>query len=205
MSSTARVRVRRGTAAAWTAANPVLALGEIAAETDTLRIKVGTGTATWTSLPYYSPAEADLVRGQVSRMTTGTIDIVTQGVYVSTGLAGTFDTATASGMTLGTVNTFAIKNTSGSTKLMQFYGSIDAATVSGNNKVLGIKLGKNSIAIDATECRAFTGSGAHEAKLVTNWMISMDPTDEVALLIANHSGTEGITFGRGRLVATEVR
>lgn len=205
MSSTARVRVRRGTAAAWTAANPVLALGEIAAETDTLRIKVGTGTATWTSLPYYSPAEADLVRGQVSRMTTGTIDIVTQGVYVSTGLAGTFDTATASGMTLGTVNTFAIKNTSGSTKLMQFYGSIDAATVSGNNKVLGIKLGKNSIAIDATECRAFTGSGAHEAKLVTNWMISMDPTDEVALLIANHSGTEDITFGRGRLVATEVR
>ena len=205
MSSTARVRVRRGTAAAWTAANPILALGEIAAETDTLRIKVGTGTATWSSLPYYSPAETDLVRGQVSRMTTGTIDIVTQGVYVSTGLTGTFDTATAIGMTLGTVNAFAVKNTSGSTKLMQFYGSIDATTVSGNNKVLGIKLGKNSIAIDATECRAFTGSGAQEAKLVTNWMISMDPTDEVALLIANHSGTEDITFGRGRLVATEVR
>ena len=205
MSSTARVRVRRGTAAAWTAANPVLALGEIAAETDTLRIKVGTGTATWTSLPYYSPAEADLVRGQVSRMTTGTIDIVTQGVYVSTGLTGTFDTATAIGMTLGTVNAFAVKNTSGATKLMQIYGSIDATTVSGNNKVLGIKLGKNSIAIDATECRAFTGSGAQEAKLVTNWMISMDPTDEVALLIANLSGTEDITFGRGRLVATEVR
>ena len=158
-----------------------------------------------TEMPYYSPAEADLVRGQVSRMTTGTIDIVTQGVYVSTGLTGTFDTATAIGMTLGTANAFAVKNTSGATKLMQFYGSIDAATVSGNNKLLGIKLGKNSIAIDATECRAFTGSGAHEAKLVTNWMISMDPTDEVALLIANHSGTEDITFGRGRLVATEVR
>ena len=205
MSSTARVRVRRGTAAAWTAANPVLALGEIAAETDTLRIKVGTGTATWTSLPYYSPAEADLVRGQVSRMTTGTIDIVTQGVYVSTGLTGTFDTATAIGMTLGTVNAFAVKNTSGATKLMQIYGSIDATTVSGINKVLGIKLGKNSIAIDATECRASTRSGGQEAKLVTNWMISMDPTDEVALLIANHSGTEDITFGRGRLVATEVR
>ena len=205
MSSTARVRVRRGTAAAWTAANPTLALGEIAAETDTLRIKVGTGTTPWTSLPYYSPAEADLVRGQVSRMTTGTIDIVTQGVYVNTGLAGTFDTATAIGMTLGTVNAFAVKNTSGATKLMQIYGSIDATTVSGNNKVLGVKLGKNSVPIDATECRAFTGSGSQEAKLVTNWMISMDPTDEVALLIANHSGDEDITLGRARLVATEVR
>ena len=205
MRSTPRVRVRRGTAAAWTAANPTLALGEIAAETDTLRIKVGTGTTPWTSLPYYSPAEADLVRGQVSRMTSGTIDIVTQGVYVNTGLAGTFDTATAIGMTLGTVNAFAVKNTSGATKLMQIYGSIDATTVSGNNKVLGVKLGKNSVPIDATECRAFTGSGSQEAKLVTNWMISMDPTDEVALLIANHSGDEDITLGRARLVATEVR
>jgi hypothetical protein len=205
MSSTARVRVRRGTAAAWTAANPILALGEIAAETDTLRIKVGTGTTPWTSLPYYSPAEADLVRGQVSRMTTGTIDIATQGVYVNTGLAGTFDTTTAIGMTLGTVNAFAVKNTSGATKLMQIYGSIDATTVSGNHKVLGIKLGKNSVPIDATECRAFTGSGNQEAKLVTNWMISMDPTDEVALLIANHSDGEDITLGRARLVATEVR
>jgi hypothetical protein len=205
MSSTARVRIRRGTAAAWTAANPVLALGEIAAETDTLRIKVGTGSANWASLPYYSPAETDLTRGQVSKMDAGTIVISTQGVYVNTGLTGTFDTATASGMTLGTVNAFAVKNTSGATKLMQIYGSIDAKTVSGNNKILGIKLGKNSVPIDATECRAFTGSGGQEAKLVTNWMISMDPTDEVALLIANHSDDLDISFGRGRLVATEVR
>ena len=205
MSSTARVRVRRGTAAEWTAANPTLALGELGAETDTLRFKVGTGAATWTALPYYSPAETDLVRGQVSRMTAGTIDVVTQGVYVSTGLTGTFDTTTANGMTLGTVNAFAVKNTSGATKLMQIYGSIDATTVSGNNKTLGIKLGKNSVPIDATECRAFTGSGAQEAKLVTNWMISMDPTDEVALLIANHSGNEDIALSRARLVATEVR
>lgn len=205
MSSTARVRIRRGTAAAWTAANPVLALGEIAAETDTLRIKVGTGAVNWASLPYYSPAETDLVRGQVSKMDAGTIVIATQNVYVSTGLTGTFDTTTASGTSLGTVNAFAVKNTSGATKLMQVYGSIDAKTVTGNNKVLGIKLALNGTAIAQTECRAFTGSGSEEAKLVTNWMISMAPTDEVALLIANHSDDVDITFGRGRLVATEVR
>ena len=205
MSSTARIKVRRGTAAAWTAANPTLALGEIAAETDTLRFKVGTGAATWTALSYYSPTEADLVRGQVSKMDAGTITITTQSVYVSTGLTGTFDTATASGMTLGTTNAFAVKNTSGATKLMQIYGSIDAKTATGNNKVLGIKLAKNGTAIDQTECRAFTGSGGDEAKLVTNWMISMAANDEVALFIANQSGTENITLGRARLVATEVR
>jgi hypothetical protein len=205
MSSTARIRVRRGTAAAWTAANPTLLLGEVAAETDTLRLKVGTGSTAWSSLPYYSLADTDLVRGQVSKMDSGTIDIVTQGVYVSTGLTGTFDSATANGMTLGTVNTFAVKNTSGATKLMQIYGSIDAKTVSGNNKVLGIKLAKNGTAIDQTECRALTGSGNEEAKLVTNWMISMAANDEVALFIANHSSNVDITLGRARLVATEVR
>ena len=205
MSSIARIKVRRGTAAEWTAANPTLALGEIGAETDTRRFKVGTGAAAWTALSYYSSTEADLVRGQVSKMDAGTIDIVTQSVYVSTGLTGTFDSTTANGMTLGTTNAFAVKNTSGATKLMQIYGSIDAKTITGNNKVLGIKLAKNGTAIDQTECRAFTGSGAEEAKLVTNWMISMAANDEVALFIANHSGTEDISFGRGRLVATEVR
>ena len=147
---------------------------------------------------------APFVCGQVSKMDAGTIDIVTQSVYVSTGLTGTFDTTTANGMTLGTVDAFAVKNTSGSTKLMQIYGSIDAKTATGNNKILGIKLAKNGTPIAETECRAFTGSGAEEAKLVTNWMISMAANDEVALFIANHSGDEDITFGRGRLVATQV-
>ena len=151
-----------------------------------------------------SGAAALMVRGQASKMDSGTIDIVTQGVYVSTGLTATFDTATASGMTLGTTNAFAVKNTSGATKLMQIYGSIDAKTVSGNNKVLGIKLAKNGTAIDQTECRAFTGSGNEEAKLVTNWMISMAANDEVALFIANHSSNVDITFARGRIVASEV-
>ena len=137
-------------------------------------------------------------------MDAGTIVIATQSVYVSTGLTGTFDTATATGMTLGTVDAFAVKNTSGTTRLMQIYGSIDAKTATGNNKVLGIKLAKNGIAIDETECRAFTGSGAEEAKLVTNWIISMAANDEVALFIANHSSNVDITLGRARLVAVEV-
>jgi len=204
MSSTARLRLRRDTASAWTAANPVLLLGEVGIETDTRNFKVGNGSSAWSALSYYLTAAGAVVRGQVSKMDAGTIDIVTQGVYVSTGLTGTFDSTTANGMTLGTTNAFAVKNTSGSTKLMQIYGSIDAKTASGNNKILGIKLAKNGTAIDQTECRAFTGSGNEEAKLVTNWMISMAANDEVALFIANHSSNVDITLGRARLVAVEV-
>ena len=172
----------------------------------TVTVNETTNTVTVTTPGPAGPSgsAAAAVRGQVSKMDAGTIDIVTQGVYVSTGLTGTFDSTTANGMTLGTSNAFAVKNTSGGTKLMQIYGSIDAKTASGNNKVLGIKLAKNGTAIDQTECRAFTGSGNEEAKLVTNWMISMAANDEVALFIANHSSNVDITFARGRLVATQV-
>jgi hypothetical protein len=172
----------------------------------TVTVNETTNTVTVTTPGPAGPSgpAAAAVRGQVSKMDAGAIDIVTQGVYVSTDLTGTFDSTTASGMTLGTSDTFAVKNTSGSTRLMQIYGSIDAKTISGNNKILGIKLAKNGTAIDQTECRAFTGSGGQEAKLVTNWMISMAANDEVALFIANHSGDEDITLGRARLVATQV-
>ena len=149
--------------------------------------------------------ELELTRGQVSKMDAGTITITTQSVYVSTGLTGTFDSTTANGMMLGTTNAFAVKNTSGATKLMQIYGSIDAKTASGNHKILGIKLAKNGTAIDQTECRAFTGSSNEEAKLVTNLMISIAANDEVALFIANHSSNVDITLDRARLVAVEVR
>lgn len=46
------IQLRRGTAAAWTSANPTLAAGEIGYETDTLAYKIGTGAAAWTSLAY---------------------------------------------------------------------------------------------------------------------------------------------------------
>lgn len=53
-----RIQYRRDTAANWTAANPVLALGEPGWETDTKRRKVGDGTTAWASLAYQHDATA---------------------------------------------------------------------------------------------------------------------------------------------------
>lgn len=47
-----RIQHRRGTAAAWTAANPVLASGEFGVETDTLQFKHGDGVTAWNALGY---------------------------------------------------------------------------------------------------------------------------------------------------------
>ena len=48
----ARLITRGGTAAQWTAANPLLALNEKGRETDTGKIKWGNGTDSWNDLPY---------------------------------------------------------------------------------------------------------------------------------------------------------
>jgi hypothetical protein len=50
MSTT--IKLRRDTAANWTAANPTLALGEPGIETDTRKIKYGDGVTAWTTLQY---------------------------------------------------------------------------------------------------------------------------------------------------------
>ena len=53
-----RMQQRRGTAAQWTAANPILAAGEIGYETDTGKFKIGDGTNTWSLLKYFLNLEA---------------------------------------------------------------------------------------------------------------------------------------------------
>jgi Major tropism determinant N-terminal domain len=50
------IQTQRGTAAALTATNPVIASGQIVYETDTGRFKVGDGTTAWASLSYCAPA-----------------------------------------------------------------------------------------------------------------------------------------------------
>lgn len=52
MSINGTFQFRRGTAAQWTSANPTLAAGELALETDTSKIKIGDGTTAWNSLSY---------------------------------------------------------------------------------------------------------------------------------------------------------
>jgi len=48
-----RMQQRRGTASQWTAANPVLAAGEIGFETDSGMFKMGDGTNQWSALSYF--------------------------------------------------------------------------------------------------------------------------------------------------------
>lgn len=46
------IQIRRDTSSNWTSANPTLAQGELGVETNTSKVKVGTGSTAWTSLGY---------------------------------------------------------------------------------------------------------------------------------------------------------
>lgn len=64
------IQIRRGNAAAWTAANPILAQGELGMEIDTFKMKVGNGSSPWTALSYF-PVQWDSVNGKPAVIAAG--------------------------------------------------------------------------------------------------------------------------------------
>jgi hypothetical protein len=58
MAVQTQIQTRRGTAASWTSTNPTLAAGEIGFESDTGKIKIGTGSTAWNALTYTASSTA---------------------------------------------------------------------------------------------------------------------------------------------------
>lgn len=65
-----RNKLRRDTAANWTAANPVLLAGEVGYETDTKQAKVGNGSSAWSVLEY-APWNRNPILQSIQLLTTG--------------------------------------------------------------------------------------------------------------------------------------
>ncbi len=74
------IKTRRGTAAAWTSANPTLAAGEPGYETDTGKIKIGDGSTAWTSLAYRFTNALSLT--ETGGPTTLTVGAIPDGDYL---------------------------------------------------------------------------------------------------------------------------
>ncbi|MBB5167194.1 hypothetical protein [Mycobacterium sp. AZCC_0083] len=76
----AQIQLRRGTAAQWTSANTLLAAGELGAETDTGKLKVGDGSSHWNALYYIGQVFfVDQVEEYVNKAAfpaTGVTDII---------------------------------------------------------------------------------------------------------------------------------
>jgi hypothetical protein len=72
-----RFKLRRGTAAAWAAANPVLLDQEPGREVDTRKIKYGDGVTPWNDLDYWGGAGCS--SGAIDSIKVGDVIIDSQG------------------------------------------------------------------------------------------------------------------------------
>ena len=88
-----RMQQRRGTAAQWTSANPILAAGEIGFESDSSKFKIGDGVNHWDDLIYYASAAdlASLIDGAPDLLNT--LNELAQAIGDDASFASTVETA----------------------------------------------------------------------------------------------------------------
>lgn len=77
MAVVTQIQVRRGTASQWTSTNPTLSAGEWGFETDTGKVKIGTGATAWTSLSYIGAGDVTTTGVQTLTNKTLTAPIIT--------------------------------------------------------------------------------------------------------------------------------
>ena len=110
------IQIRRDTAANWTSANPILAQGELGAETDTSKIKIGDGSTAWSSLAYLIDAGDYLTATSTNTLTNKTIR---DTVYALSGTAFDATNGAVQTKTLATNTTFTDSLSSGDAIVLQ--------------------------------------------------------------------------------------
>jgi hypothetical protein len=105
MAVQTQFQFRRGTAAQWTAANPILASGEFGFETDTLKAKLGDGVTAWTSLTYALGATSVAV-GNITGLGAGVATWLATPSSANLAAAMTTETGTAGNLVFSISPTF---------------------------------------------------------------------------------------------------
>jgi hypothetical protein len=138
------------------------------------------------------------------RQSNTTVTITTAGVYVPINAAGTLDpNVTFNMVASGSPNVTGVKNDTNQTRTMVIIATYDGR--GGNNQAIGLMLALNGTPITATECRSFAGSSGQFGKTLTQWMLKMEPGDEVTMLAANIDTTDNLTIARYKMLAHAVQ
>lgn len=118
-----RIQIRRGTAAQWTASNPVLFQGELGYETDTGNLKIGDGSTDWDSLSLF-PVSWSGISGKPTSSTPAATTVAVWDADKNL-FANNHIDAFTSIVTSGGTTTL----TDASTKVQQFTGSANQTLV----------------------------------------------------------------------------
>jgi len=178
-----RMQQRRGTAAQWTSANPILNAGEMGWESDTNKFKIGDGTNHWADLDYFIDQSSTVNPAFGS-------SIVFEGTT-----ANAFETTLQ--VTDPTADrTITLPDATGTVLLADGSGNV---TVSGNLTVSGTTTTVNSTEVNIVNAFTFEGTtaDAYETTLTVT-----DPTADRTITLPNASGTVITTGNLGDTGAT---
>ena len=203
-----QIQLRRGTASAWTAANPTLAIGEFAVETDTDKYKIGDGSTAWTSLGYSSlPSNAIATTGGTF---TGTVNFGADG----TGQDVNFFSSTAGDHMKwdASEEQLVITGTAGATALNIADGNVViAGDLTVNGATANISTTNYVVEDSLIELNTGAGSNANDLGIVMergstgdNAIIAWDESEDKFVLgttTATGASTGDLTIATGTLVA----
>jgi len=169
-----RMQQRRGTAAQWTSANPILNAGEMGWESDTNKFKIGDGTNHWADLDYFIDQSSTVNPAFGS-------SIVFEGAT-----ANAFETTLQ--VTDPTADrTITLPDSTGTVVVADGSGNV---TVSGNLTVNGTTTTVNSTEINVTTGLVFEGATANGYETTIS---VVDPTADRTITFKDESGTVAFT------------
>ena len=144
------------------------------------------------------------MRAMLWRQSSTAVTITNAGVYVPINAAGTLDSEVTFNMGISSApNVTGVKNITEQTRTVVIVATYDGR--GGNNQAMGLKLALNGEPIDATECRSFAGSSGQFGKTMTQWMLRLEPGDEVTMLAANIDTTDNLTIARYKMLAHAIQ
>ena len=172
------IQIRRDTASNWTSANPILAQGELGAETDTSKIKIGDGTTAWASLGYLIDAGDYLTATSTNTLTNKTItfaDNTLTGVVPTSAIGVTVQAYDANITTATNTQTLTNKTATGL-------------------KETKVAMGANNIDLSAGNYFTYTLSGA-QTLTVSN--VASSGSVSAFVLEVTNGGSAALTFFSG--------
>lgn len=84
-----QIQIRRGIGTDWSNVDPTLADGEIGYDKTAKQLKIGDGSSTWTTLPYFSPSISGTIGVDTQITQLIVTGIATATTFVSTAATGT--------------------------------------------------------------------------------------------------------------------
>lgn len=205
-----RMQQRRGTAAQWTSANPILAAGEIGFESDTNQFKIGDGIDHWDDLSYFKNLE-DLggslddyilltARGSASGVAAldASSNILAPASIVFEGATDNAYETTVEVVDPTADRTITFPNATGIVVLSDSSGNV---TIPGNFTVSGTTTTVDSTVINIQNEIKFEGTTGNDFETS---LVAEDPTADRTITLPNLTGTVVLDAGAQTLYSKSI-